>query len=126
MPRTRWRPPSPDSEETGAATVLAAALVAVLVSAAVGGIAVGAAVVARHRAQAAADLGALAAAAALPAGPRAACQRAEAVVAAMRGTIVDCHAEGLDASVSVEVGAAGTFGRRARASARAGPGLRGA
>ena len=53
-------------DETGSATVVAAALVAALVAVALGGVLVGGAAVARHRAQAAADLAALAAAGRLP------------------------------------------------------------
>lgn len=84
---------------------------------------VGVAAVARHRAQSAADLGALAAATRLSEGPAAACAAADAVVTRMRGHRVDCSVQGLDVVVIVEVPV--TFGRwgtgRALAGARAGP-----
>ena len=79
----------------------------------------GSAVVARHRAQAAADPAALAGAARLPAGAAAACARATAVGREMRVDDVGCGVDGLDvvATVHVAVAVAGT----ARAAARAGP-----
>lgn len=79
----------------------------------------GAAVVARHRAQAAADLAALAAAAWLPQGPAVACTRATAVGREMRVTDTRCAVDDLDVVVTVEVAVA--FGGVARAAARAGP-----
>ncbi len=73
-PRCTSRPPgcrrSSRRDERGSATVVAAAMVVVLLSVTGGCACLGAAVVARHRAQAAADLAALAAAARLPAGRR--------------------------------------------------------
>ncbi|BBX68036.1 hypothetical protein MPSYJ_14970 [Mycolicibacterium psychrotolerans] len=84
---------------------------------------VGSAVVARHRASAAADLAALAAAAQVPAGPQAACAAAESVARAMAATVASCDVDGLD--VIVVARAAPGFGARvagpATASARAGP-----
>lgn len=81
---------------------------------------VGAAVLARHRAQAAADLAALAAAAALPAGPATACEQARELAASMGSAIADCAVTGLDITVRVSVGV-GLGGGEARAVARAGP-----
>ena len=81
---------------------------------------VGAAVLARHRAQAAADLAALAAAGALPAGPTAACDRARDLAATMGAAITDCAVTGLDITVQVSVGVE-IGGGTARAVARAGP-----
>ncbi|MCV7438013.1 helicase [Mycobacterium seoulense] len=78
---------------------------------------VGAVVVARHRAQAAADLAALAGAARLPAGPEAACAEAAVVARAMR-TDASCAVDGLDVVVTVRVA---VFGGAASAGARAGP-----
>lgn len=104
--------------------MLAAVLVAVLTSVAVGGVWIGAAVVARHRAQTAADLAALAAAGRLPAGPEAACREARALAEAMRVTLADCTIDGLDVVVitSVRVGVGGGWADEpARAAARAGP-----
>jgi secretion/DNA translocation related TadE-like protein len=87
-----------------------------------GGVAyLGSAVVARHRAQAAADLAALAGAARLPAGLSAACGRATAVAREMRVNDAECAVRDLDVVVTVEVVVAlGGWGR-AHAAARAGP-----
>lgn len=79
----------------------------------------GSAVVARHRAQAAADLAALAGAAELPQGAAAACARVAALTREMRVTVVGCQVDALDVIVTVEVGV-GRLGV-ARAIARAGP-----
>jgi secretion/DNA translocation related TadE-like protein len=95
-------------------------MVAVLLCVTGAGAYLGAVVVARHRAQAAADLGALAAAARLPAGTAAACTRATAVAREMRVDDAECAAQGLDVVVTVKVGV--PFGGGARAAARAGPG----
>ena len=94
-------------------------MVAVLLVATLGGLYLGAVVVARHRAQAAADLAALAAAAVLPAGADAACARAGAVAHAMRAGRVGCVVDELDVVVTIEA-AVGRWGT-ARAAARAGP-----
>jgi secretion/DNA translocation related TadE-like protein len=79
----------------------------------------GSVVVARHRAQAAADLAALAAAAQLPSGHAAACGRASAVAREMRVDRAECAVAGLDVVVTVQVAVA--FAGVARAAARAGP-----
>jgi secretion/DNA translocation related TadE-like protein len=119
------RPPlcrrSSRRDERGSATVVAAAMVAVLLSVTGGWACLGAAVVARHRAQAAADLAALAAAARVPAGAETACAQAGAVARAMRADPAGCAVDDLDVVVTVEVGlAVGRWGT-ARAAARAGP-----
>lgn len=80
---------------------------------------VGAAVVARHRAQAAADLAALAGAALVPTGAESACAQATAVARAMRVGVAACTLEDLDVVVTIET-AVGRWGN-ARAAARAGP-----
>lgn len=77
------------------------------------------AVVARHRAQAAADLASLAAAARLPSGLAAACARATLVARAMRVEHAQCRVVDLDVVVTVEVAVA--FAGVATATARAGP-----
>lgn len=100
--------------------MLAAALVAALVSVTAGGLAVGSAVVARHRAQAAADLAAVAAAGKLPGGPQLACREALAVAVAMRSALEGCVIDRLDVVVRVSV-QSGRIGGRALAAARAGP-----
>lgn len=98
-------------------------MIGVLTAITVGGAHVGAAVIARHRAQAAADLGALAGAAYVPAGTRAACGRAEALARAMGTVAVTCTVDGLDVVVTVEAPTALGSSRigPARAAARAGP-----
>ncbi|GAB7145380.1 Rv3654c family TadE-like protein [Mycobacterium riyadhense] len=99
--------------------MLAAAMVAVLLSIAGAGAYLGAVVVARHRAQAAADLAALAAAARLPSGAATACGRATAVAREMRAAEIQCGVDDLDVVITVEVAVA--FAGAARAAARAGP-----
>jgi secretion/DNA translocation related TadE-like protein len=108
-------------DQRGAATVLAAVLVAALIAVTLGGVWVGAAVLARHRAQAAADLAALAAATRLPAGAEAACRSADGVVRAMRATLRGCTVAQLDVTVVVSVDTGLRMGGPARAAARAGP-----
>lgn len=90
----------------------------------VGAAYLGVAVTARHRAQAAADLGALAAAHRLASGADAACKGAAAVVTAMRTEMVRCEMADLDIVVAVVNSVnLGRFGiGTARAVARAGPG----
>lgn len=89
-------------------------MMAMLLAVTVGGCHIGSAVIARHRAQAAADLSALAAAAGLPEGVGAACRRASVIAGAMRAGVVDCAVDDLDVVVTVQAGPA-------RAAARAGP-----
>jgi len=101
--------------------VVAAAMVAVLLSITGGGAYLGSAVVARHRAQAAADLAALAAAARLAAGPEAACAQAKAVARQMRVSTTGCDVDDLDVVVTVDVRVAVGGWGSARAAARAGP-----
>jgi secretion/DNA translocation related TadE-like protein len=99
-------------------------MIAVLVTITVAAAALGAAVIARHRAQAAADLGALAAAGALVSGPEVACAQAAAVTSLMHTTVAQCRVDGLDVVLTVH--AEVRLGRwgvgPATAAARAGPG----
>lgn len=83
----------------------------------------GSAVIARHRAQSAADLAALAAAGRVGAGATVACDRAAVLAERMGARVSDCAVEGLDVVVTVEVATAPRAGQTgvARASARAGP-----
>jgi secretion/DNA translocation related TadE-like protein len=121
----RSRPSNRRAEcaDRGSATVLGAALITALLVITVGVTAVGSAVVARHNAQAGADLAALAAAAGLPAGTGAACARAGGLAAAMSTPMTGCVVDDLDVVVTVEV--AVRVGRwdigSAQAAARAGP-----
>lgn len=98
-------------------------MVAVLVTVMMGAAQIGAAVLARHRAQAAADLAALAAAAQVPAGSAAACARADRLVRQMRAAVAACTVDGLDVVVTVQLWPAlrNRWLGPARAAARAGP-----
>lgn len=89
-------------------------MMAILLAITVGGVYIGSVVIARHRAQAAADLAALAAAARLPAGPDAACGEASVIADAMGVGVADCRVDELDIVVTIQAGPA-------RAAARAGP-----
>jgi secretion/DNA translocation related TadE-like protein len=98
-------------------------MMAVLLALTLGGVSIGSAVIARHRAQAAADLAALGAAVHLADGTGEACTRAAALANAMRTVLAQCAVEDLDVIVAVDASVA--FGRMgvgpARATARAGP-----
>lgn len=96
-------------------------MIAALVSVTYGGIWLGSVVVAQHRAQAAADLAALAGARSLAAGADAACRKVAAVSEAMRAAVHHCAIERLDVVVAVGVRVGGPVAVQARASARAGP-----
>jgi secretion/DNA translocation related TadE-like protein len=85
--------------------------------------AAGSVLVAKHRAQAAADLGALAGAVRAAEGPDVACARARQIIEGNGASLVECRVDGLDVVVGVDVEPAGV-GRPigpARARARAGP-----
>ncbi|GAA5127934.1 Rv3654c family TadE-like protein [Pseudonocardia adelaidensis] len=92
------RPP-----DRGSATVWAAFGIAVIMTVFVVGLHLGAAVIARHRAEAAADLAALAAAGLAVEGAQAACRRAGEVAGAMGGTVTSCRLAGWDALLEVRV-----------------------
>lgn len=109
------------SDDAGIATVLTAFMVAALTAVAMGGIWIGSAVVARHRAQSAADLAALAAAAQVVAGPAAACRRAVLLAEAAGVRLQRCDVEDLDVVVTVTAGTGRLLGGRSTATARAGP-----
>lgn len=123
-PRSRWRRSRPDR---GAASLWLLAAGLVLVFAGMAGAAVGAATLARHRAQVAADLGALAGARHAVDGGPVACPAARRVAAANGGRLAACQLEGLDLTVTVEVPVSlpalgsGPVAGTARATARAGP-----
>ncbi|HEX7322398.1 MAG TPA: Rv3654c family TadE-like protein [Mycobacterium sp.] len=110
-------------DDRGTATVAAVAMVAALLAVTSAAVCLGSAVVARHRAQAAADLAALAAATWLPSGAGTACQRAATVVRRMAAECAGCRVDGLDVVVTVEIPVvlAGWGAGPARAVARAGP-----
>jgi secretion/DNA translocation related TadE-like protein len=98
--------------------VVAAAMVVVLLWVTGAGAYLGSVVVARHRAQAAADLSALAAAARLPSGAQAACARATVVARQMRIDDAWCEVDDLDVVITIRVV---VFAAVAKAAARAGP-----
>lgn len=95
----------------------------VLLGAGLAGAALGAAHVARHQAQSAADLGALAGARHTIEGAQVACARAASIVEVNGGRLTQCQLDGFDLAVTVEVtpAPAAGLGRVATASARAGP-----
>lgn len=113
-------------QDEGAATVLVLALAVVLVLVGAVLIAAGTAVLARHKAQSAADLGALAAAQRAIDGRGGACSAAGSVVRAVGARLGECGFVGADALVTVEVDLPGRLRPLgpARGSARAGPGTR--
>ena len=119
----RYRSLSPSRRERGSASIVAAFMMALLLAVTVGAVHVGAAVIARHRAQAAADLSALAAAGMMPVGLAATCEKAAVVAAAMGTAVTACTADALDVAVTVD--APVPLSRwgvgSARAVARAGP-----
>jgi len=96
---------------------------AALLAVTVGAVQLGSAVIARHRAQAAADMAALAAAGVMPAGLAAACDNATAVARAMRTAVTACSADALDVVLTVDAQVPLTLWNTgaARAVARAGP-----
>jgi secretion/DNA translocation related TadE-like protein len=98
-------------------------MMAVMLAVTVGAVQIGSAVIARHRAQAAADMAALAAAGSLTAGAGSACGKAEIVATTMRTALTSCRIDALDVVVAVEAQVAwGRWGiGPARATARAGP-----
>jgi secretion/DNA translocation related TadE-like protein len=83
----------------------------------------GAGVVARHRAQSAADLAALAAAVHAADGTGPACRQAQRIASANAARLVSCRIEGSDVIVTTEVRPAGpaALAGVARGRARAGP-----
>lgn len=91
----------------------------------VSGLAVGSVVLARHRAQSAADLAAVAAASRVAAGTQAACRQAQAVAAAMRVRLRGCEVVRLDVTVTVSADTGVPVAGPAVAAARAGPTGRG-
>ncbi|WP_430335494.1 Rv3654c family TadE-like protein [Rhodococcus sp. ACT016] len=108
-------------DESGGATVLACFALIGLVAVTAVLVQVGGAVAARHRAQGAADLAALAAAQALVGGDESACAAAVSVARRMRAEVSECTVDGWDAVVSTAVAGPALVPGPARAIARAGP-----
>ena len=115
--------PRSDAADRGSATVWAAITVAALVAVLSAVLGLVGAVGGRHRAEAAADLAALAAAGQAVRGEAVACRRAGDVAAGTGGRVVLCRVRGAEAVVEVDVTLRATvFGAvTARARARAGP-----
>jgi secretion/DNA translocation related TadE-like protein len=111
------------SDDRGVATVWVTGAIAVLISMAVFGMHLGQAMVARHQAESAADLAALAGAAEVVAGEQYACAQARRVTDRMRAQLASCHMSGLDVLVEVAAQPRGWLGGLGVASdrARAGP-----
>ncbi len=109
-------------DERGVATALALGMTVLLVISAVVAIGLVRVVAARHAAAAAADLGALAGAAAFAAGTDP-CTAAARVVAANGAGLVQCATEGADVLVAAQVRTAPLLGSSwaPAARARAGP-----
>jgi secretion/DNA translocation related TadE-like protein len=114
----------PGRGDRGSATVWVLALSGVLVALGAAGVLVGSAVVIRHRAEAAADLAALAAAGNAVAGWADPCATASSVAVA-NGAVLEACSVLPGAVVQIRVGVRMPMGplglRWARASARAGP-----
>jgi secretion/DNA translocation related TadE-like protein len=111
------------SDDRGVATVWAAGAIAVLVSLAVFGLHLGGALIARHHAESAADLAALAGAAQTLPGEPYACTQGRRVTDRMHVQLISCHLHGWDVLIEVSAqppGWLGTLGT-ATAQARAGP-----
>lgn len=112
-----------NARDEGGITVTAAFALTAMLIVVIAVVHVGSAVSARHRAQSAADLSALAAAGALNEGVVDACAIAREVVSRMDGTVAGCDVDSWDVVVTVSISVPlGRFGvRDALASARAGP-----
>lgn len=117
-PRCRRRYPS----DRGGATVVACVgvLVLMVITGTVALLAAGQ--LARERAENAADLGALAGAAAVLQGSESACSHAESVTAANSAAVAECAVDGVDVRLIVTVDVrVGPLSARATGRARAGP-----
>lgn len=112
--------------EHGVATVLASVLVLGLIVTLWFGMQLGAATIIRHRAEGAADLAALAAAAHVPRGHSSACAQARRVVQGMSGAVESCRIDGVESRVRVRmplpaIGTTLSTADGVRGRARAGP-----
>ena len=116
------RPPA-HADDEGSATIWSVGGIAALFLVATAVLAMGAVVQTRHRATAAADLAALAAATYAPDGPPAACDQARWVADHMRVRLTSCEVVGWDALVEVSVALPGELHRFGQVTehSRAGP-----
>jgi len=112
-----------DPDDRGVATVWAATAVAVLIAVLAAMLDLAGATAVRHRAEAAADLAALAAAGHALDGGEAACARATQVAASSGARVVLCRLRGWEVVVEVEVGVRLSLlgATTVRGRARAGP-----
>lgn len=112
-----------DRADRGAASVWSMGALAALLSVTVAALHLGGVAVARHQAESAADLAALAGAGRVVAGEQAACERAARITERMRVRLDSCRVRGWDVLVEVSAPPAGPVSRfgAARARARAGP-----
>lgn len=109
------------ASDQGSATIVAALITMSLLALTWLIVQLGTAATTRHRTEGAADLAALAAATYAPAGPEAACGKAEQIVRRMGGDLASCRLQGWDAVVEVHARrAVDPFGD-AYGRARAGP-----
>lgn len=118
----QWRKRGRFRNDDGVATVFACICVLALLAVTVIVLHLGAAVLARYRAENAADLGALAGAAVVLRGEDAACRRAAGIVAANGAQMDTCRLDRLDVRVTVSVSVrVGPVSSQAVGRARAGP-----
>lgn len=109
-------------DDSGMATVFTCVCVMALLAMTAMALHFGAAVLARHRVEIAADMGALAGAAVVLQGEQAACDRAAVVVAANNAAVETCVLDGADMLLTVTLAAhLGPFAGTAIGRARAGP-----
>jgi secretion/DNA translocation related TadE-like protein len=116
-------PHEPGPRDGGYATVWAVGGITVIMALVVFAVQLGTAIATRHRAEAAADLAALAAAQHAVRGQQVACARAGQIATAMGGVLAECGLLGWEALVTVRVAAPFTLltAGEAAGSARAGP-----
>lgn len=109
--------------DRGSASVWSAGALGALLTVVVALVHVGGIAVARHQAESAADLAALAGAGRVVAGEQAACERAGRMTERMRVRLDSCRVHGWDVLVEVSARPSGPTGRfgAATARARAGP-----
>jgi len=121
--RPAWGTKGCWSQERGSATVVMLGVIATVLTLTVSGLWLASAALASHRARAAADLGALAAASALIEGESAsaACGSATQVVVANRARLRQCLVSGTEVRLVVAVTAGVTGLGVATARSRAGP-----
>ncbi|MDQ1682246.1 MAG: hypothetical protein QOH99_787 [Frankiaceae bacterium] len=105
--------------DEGSASVLVVAVVAFVTALTFAALSLADVRIARHRAAAAADLAAVAGAAAWPASPSAMCARAREIGTLNGAVVTECHLDGSAVSVHVTVGVRGALPLGAVVSARA-------